>query len=178
MPKAIRLAVVLFILAVLRLPGSYLFVMAAAPLAATAPVVWLRPGNFAVLAGAAVNDTNVSAITGDVGLSPATLASCPSIDVRRSDWDNLLSRCFWSYALHDHNAGLLTTAKNDLTMAYNDAAGRPGATTIAKELGGQTLPDGIYDSASTTFEIVAGGTLILDGGGLPIPSSSSRWEPH
>jgi len=52
-----------------------------------------------------------------------------------------------------------------LTTAYNDAAGRAGATTIAKELGGQTLFDGIYDSASTTFEIITGGTLTLDGGG-------------
>jgi hypothetical protein len=63
------------------------------------------------------------------------------------------------------DAGLLTTAKSDLTTAYNDAAGRAGATTIATELDGKTLPDGIYDSATTTFEIKTDGTLTLDGGG-------------
>jgi hypothetical protein len=39
------------------------------------------------------------------------------------------------------------------------------ATTIATELGGVTLLDGVYDSASTTFEIATGATLTLDGGG-------------
>jgi hypothetical protein len=80
MLKAIRLAVVLFVLAVL-LPGagSYLLVMAAAPLAATAPVSLGTAGNFAVLAAAAVNDTNVSAITGDVGLTPATWPPAPAL---------------------------------------------------------------------------------------------------
>lgn len=38
--------------------------------------------------------------------------------------------------------------------------------TIATELGGQTLTDGVYNSASTTFEITSGaGALVLDGQG-------------
>lgn len=60
--------------------------------------------------------------------------------------------------------GLLTIAKNDLTTGYGDAAGRV-ASTIATELGGVTLLDGVYNSASTTFEISAAQTLTLDGGG-------------
>lgn len=61
------------------------------------------------------------------------------------------------------NAGLLTTAKNDLTTAYNDAAGRTTTATIGTELGGSTLTDGTYDSAAGTFGIT--GTLTLNGQG-------------
>jgi len=52
-------------------------------------------------------------------------------------------------------------AKTTLTTAYNVAAGR-GASTVATELGGQTLVPGVYDSAAGTFGIT--GTLTLNGG--------------
>jgi hypothetical protein len=48
--------------------------------------------------------------------------------------------------------------------AYNDAAGRPGATTIPENLEGQTLSPGIYKSAADSFEIT-GGNLTLDAQG-------------
>jgi hypothetical protein len=51
-------------------------------------------------------------------------------------------------------------AQSDLTTAYNDAAGRTPVTTIATELGGQTLKPGVYNSESGTFQIT--GTLTLD----------------
>jgi hypothetical protein len=66
----------------------------------------------------------------------------------------------------EENAPLLTVAKNDLTAAYLDAAGRTPLTTVPTELGGTTLVEGVYDSSSTTFEITAGaGALVLDGQG-------------
>lgn len=59
---------------------------------------------------------------------------------------------------------MLVTAKNDLTAAFIDAAGRTPVTTVATELGGTTKTAGVYDSASTTFGITAGaGPLVLDG---------------
>jgi len=58
-----------------------------------------------------------------------------------------------------------TTAKLDLTAAFNDAAGRAGAVTIPTELGGTTLPPGIYKSAAGTFGIT--GTVTLDGQNNP-----------
>jgi hypothetical protein len=59
---------------------------------------------------------------------------------------------------------LLVTAKNDLTAAYDDAAGRTPVATVPTELGGTTVVAGVYDSASTTFGITAGaGPLVIDG---------------
>ena len=54
-------------------------------------------------------------------------------------------------------------AKDALTVAYNDVAGRTPVTIIATELGGQTLLPGVYASESGTFEIT--GTLTLDSQG-------------
>lgn len=66
------------------------------------------------------------------------------------------------------NGPLLVTAKNDLTTAFLDAAGRTPVTTVATELGGTTKTAGVYDSNSTTFGITAGaGPLVLDGQGNP-----------
>jgi len=56
-------------------------------------------------------------------------------------------------------------AKVDLVTAYNDAASRGPTTTVATELGGQTLTEGVYASAAGTFGIT--GTLTLDAQGDP-----------
>jgi hypothetical protein len=62
----------------------------------------------------------------------------------------------------------MVTAKNDLTAAFIDAAGRTPVTTVPTELGGTTKTAGVYDSAATTFGITAGaGPLVLDGQGDP-----------
>jgi hypothetical protein len=54
-------------------------------------------------------------------------------------------------------------AKDDLVIAYDDAAGRTPVSTVPTELGGTTLTAGVYDSLSGTFGIT--GTLTLDGEG-------------
>lgn len=155
-------AFVVLAVCVLFLAGANPQVGQARPLLATTPVGLGTAGNFAVLAGSAVNDTNPSVITGNVGLSPAAwLSALTCGEVTGTIYSVDASG---PLPCRVTNPGLLTTAKNDLTTAYNDAAGR-GATTIATELGGTTRTDGIYDSAAGTFEIVAGGTLTLDGGG-------------
>ena len=48
--------------------------------------------------------------------------------------------------------------------AYADAAGRPGPTIVAQNLGGQVLTPGLYTSAATSFQIT-GGNLTLDAQG-------------
>jgi hypothetical protein len=59
---------------------------------------------------------------------------------------------------------MLTTAKGDITIAFNDAAGRTvDPIGIAGNIGGQTLYPGLYKSTGT-LEITAG-DLTLDGGG-------------
>jgi membrane-associated protease RseP (regulator of RpoE activity) len=124
--------------------------------------------DFAILAGTGITNVPTSTITGDVGLSPTTGAAitgltCAEVIGTIYDVDGTFAG-----TCEVEDAPLLTTAKNDLVTAYDDAAGRTPVTTIATELGGQTLTDGVYDSASTTFEITAGaGPLVLDGEGNP-----------
>lgn len=120
--------------------------------------------NFAILSGTEITDSPTSTITGDVGLSPATGAS---IDLLSTQVTGTIYAVDTAGPVNsENNPGKLTTAKNDLGTAYDDAAGRSVTATIATELGGQTLIDGVYNSASTTFEITSGaGALVLDGQG-------------
>lgn len=110
---------------------------------------------FAVLAGSTITNTGTTTISGDaggdVGLSPGTVfTGQASVTL--------------SGAVHLADAVALL-AKNDLVIAYDDAAGRTPVTTIPTELGGTTLTPGTYDSADGTFQIT--GTLTLDAQGDP-----------
>ena len=65
--------------------------------------------------------------------------------------------------LGDPTAGL---AEGDLTVAYNDAAGRAHCpVSIAGNLGGLTLRPGLYKSTSSLA--ISSGDLHLDAGGNP-----------
>jgi LPXTG-motif cell wall-anchored protein len=55
-------------------------------------------------------------------------------------------------------------AKADLVLAYDDAAGRIPVTTVAADLGGQTLKAGVYNSASS---LGLTGTVTLDAENNP-----------
>jgi hypothetical protein len=123
---------------------------------------------FAILAGTpAITDVPDSAIRGDVGLSPATGAG---IGVTCSE---MVSGTIYTVdpagpPCRVEDPATLTAAKNALTAAYIDVAGRTPVSTVPTELGGTTKVPGVYDSASTTFGITAGaGPLILDAQGDP-----------
>ncbi len=122
---------------------------------------------FAILSGTGVTNVPTSAITGNVGVSPTTGASitgltCPEVT------GTIYTVNAAGPACRIEDGPLLVTAKNDLTAAYIDAAGRTPVTTAPTELGGTTKTAGVYDSASTTFGITAGaGPLIIDGQGDP-----------
>ncbi|MFH2071872.1 MAG: ice-binding family protein [Actinomycetota bacterium] len=106
---------------------------------------------YAVLAGSTITNTGPTTITGDVGLHPgSSVTGFGSVTLNG--------------ALHVADAAA-EQAKNDLVTAYDTAAGSGPATTVATELGGATLTEGVYDSASGTFEIT--GTLTLDAAGDP-----------
>ncbi len=65
-----------------------------------------------------------------------------------------------------HSADAVASqAQADLTTAYNDAAGRGGAMSIAGDIGGQTLTPGVYNSGSSLA--ISSGDLTLDAGGDP-----------
>jgi hypothetical protein len=110
--------------------------------------------SFGVLAGSGVTvagAVNSSTLNGDLGTFPTTT---------ETGLGNLVLN-------GTNHAGDVVTqgAKNDLVTAYNAAAGQIVTQTIPTELGGTTLPPGVYNSAAGTFTIT--GTLTLDGQGNP-----------
>jgi hypothetical protein len=108
---------------------------------------------FAVLAGSTITNTGTAtAIFGDVGISPGTaLVGLTAGQVTGT------------FHLGDPAA---MKAEADLTTAYNDLAGRPCQHTMTDvDLGGKTLPPGVYCFAVAAAQAV--GDLTLDGQGDP-----------
>jgi hypothetical protein len=107
-------------------------------------------GAFAVLAYSTVTSTGATALTGDLGVSPGTAyTGFPPVAL--------------TGAIHAGDA-TSAQAQTDLTTAYNDAAGRTvGPVTVAGNLGGLTLPPGLYKSTSSLE--ISSGDLTLDAQG-------------
>lgn len=116
---------------------------------------------FAILAGSLISNVPTSAITGDIGLSPAARSFITGF--------GLTEVTGTIYASDDVSpAGvpaMLTASKGDLTTAYNDAAGRTATDMVllAGNLGGLTLTPGLYQS-SGSLEI-SSGDLTFDAKG-------------
>ncbi len=107
-------------------------------------------GPFVILAGSTVTNTGVTNLTGDMGVSPGTAVTGfpPGTLTGTQQKGNAAS----------------ALAMTDLTTAYNDAAGRTQSpVTIAGNLGGLTLPPGLYKSTSSLS--ISSGDLTLDAQG-------------
>lgn len=103
-----------------------------------------------MLAGSAITNTGPSTINGDMGLSPATsVTGFPPATLNGT--------------AHITDA-VASIAQNDLTTAYNDAAGRGPVTAIPADIGGLTLTEGVYGQASAVGLI---GAVTLDAQGDP-----------
>ena len=114
------------------------------------PVNLGKAGNFAVLAGSTVTSSGATIIKGDLGLWPGTsIIGFPP------------GKVIGTEHINDPTA---KAAQGDLTTAFNDAAGRTTApTVVAGNIGGQTLPPGLYKSTSSLA--ISSGDLTLDGQG-------------
>lgn len=114
------------------------------------PVALGSAANFGVLAGSTVTSTGPTAVTGDLGVSPgAAVTGFPAGTVSGTQ-----------------HAADPTSAQGiaDLTIAYNDAAGRVLCpVSVAGNLGGQTLAPGLYKSTSSLE--ISSGDLTLDAQG-------------
>lgn len=137
--------------------------------AAQPPVYLNTAAPFAILSGTPnITDAgNASVINGNVGLSPATGAGigllCSQVTGTIYSVD-----AAGPLPCRVTDGPLLVTAKNDLTAAYIDAAGRTPVATVPTELGGTTKTAGVYASNATTFQITAGaGPLVIDAEGDP-----------
>lgn len=128
------------------------------PAAAATMIDLGAAADFAVLAGSAIVDTNISDITGDVGLSPASgsFIQVPDVEVDGTIYAVDAAGPAGSVA----NPTLLTAAKDALTAAYTNASNQVPASTIGSELGGSTITPGVYNSGDGEFHIT--GTVTLD----------------
>ena len=135
-----------------------------------APVDLGSAAHFTILAGATITTTGGGIINGDVGASPITGAA---IHLTQAQVNGTI------YAVDAAGPAdsviapaLLTTAKGDLTTAFNDAAGRMPAPTGAflnpelvpgsGNFGGMTLVPGLYKFTGTAA--ASGADVTLTGG--------------
>src|SRR5579859_227334 len=126
---------------------------AAVPAVASASAVNLGTASpFVVLAGSTATNTGPSVLNGDLGLAPGTSLT------------GFGSPAVVNGATHDDDA-VASQAQNDLTTAYNVAAGQPVSPSndlTGKDLGGLTLTPGAYGFSSSAQLT---GQLTLDAAG-------------
>jgi hypothetical protein len=107
-------------------------------------------GNYLILAKTAITNISTSAITGDLGLSPAATSYITGLSLTNATGYATSAQVTGKIYAADMAAptGInLTTAVSDMITAYTDAAGRP--TPDFSELGtgnigGKTLVPGLY----------------------------------
>jgi len=129
-------------------------------------------GNYVILAETAVTASGVTAITGDIGISPNTTTSMTGFSlIGNPTTDAYLTSALVTGKIYGPNCqpptpASLTTAIGDMGTAYTDAAGRTPAVGANLNMGagtisGVTLAPGIYtwgtDLNITTDITLSGG---------------------
>src|SRR4051812_5979387 len=140
--------------------------------ASSTSVVLGRSGDYAILAKSGISTVPPSAITGDLGVSPAAATAITGFSLI-ADATNVFStssqvtgKVYASdYAVP--TPANLTAAIGDMQLAFTDAAGRAaGVTELGSgNIGGMTLPPGVY-KWSTGVSIPTDVTLSGGSGGI------------
>jgi hypothetical protein len=115
-----------------------------------APVNLRTAGNYAILAAASISGTGAT-VTGNLGISPAAASYITGFSLMAdpsTEFSTSLQVIGRVYAA-DYGTPtptILTTAANDLLLAYAEAAGRAAGNSELHggNLGGRTLPPGVY----------------------------------
>lgn len=120
-----------------------------------APVNLGAAGNYLILAKTAINNSSTSALTGDLGLSPAATTYITGLALTNATGFATSSQVtgkIYAADMADPTPIDLTTAVNNMTTAYNDAAGRPSpdfSELGTGNIGGRTLTPGLYKWTNT-----------------------------
>lgn len=127
------------------------------------PVTLGLTSGFSILSYAGITNTGPSVITGNVGVSPLAGSYMTGFGT-----PNVVGTIYGVDATGPSGSiafpSMLTVAMGDLTIAFNDAAGRTvDPIGISGNLGGRTLYSGLYKS-NGPLEITAG-DLTLDAQG-------------
>ncbi len=124
-------------------------------------------GNYVIVAKTAINNSATSAVTGDLGLSPAATSYITGFSVTNATGYATSAQVTGKIYAADMAAPTpinMTTAVNNMITAYNDAAGRPSpdfSELGTGNIGGKTLSPGLYKWTTTvtmpTDVTIAGG---------------------
>ena len=134
-----------------------------------APVVLGAAGNYVILAKSGISTVPTSAITGNLGLSPAAASYITgfSLVADASGVFSTSAQVTGNVYASDYaipTPANLTTAVSDMETAYTDAAGRalPDFTELgAGEIGGLTLVPGLYKWGT---DVLISTDVTLNGG--------------
>jgi len=151
------------------------FTTGTAPAPALAPVNLGTAGDFVILAKTGISTTGVTAITGDIGISPAARSYITGFsDTLYSDGtystSSLVTGKIYASNMTDPTPAKMTTAISDMETAFTDAAGRtlPDYTELyAGDVSGKILTPGLYKWGT--------GLLITDVGVTISGSSTDVW---
>jgi len=114
-------------------------------------------GNYVILAKTAINNESTSAITGDLGISPAATTFVTGLGLINSTGFATSAQVtgkVYAADMADPTPNDLTTAVENMITAYNDAAGRTTPDFIelgAGDIGGLTLVPGLYKWSNTVL---------------------------
>lgn len=106
--------------------------------------------NYVILAKSAITNISTSAITGDLGLSPAATSYITGLSLTNATGyatSAQVTGSLFAADMADPTPISLTTAVNNMITAYNDAAGRPSPDFVelgTGNIGGKTLTPGLY----------------------------------
>jgi hypothetical protein len=134
-----------------------------------APVTLGSAANYVILAKSATSTVPTSAITGNIGLSPAaaTFITGFSLTLASGGASSTSTQVTGSIFAADYavpTPTTLTTAVGDMQTAYTNAAGRttPDHVELATgNIGGLTLPAGLYKWSNT---VTIPSSVTLNGG--------------
>lgn len=123
-------------------------------------------GSYVILAQTAINNVSTSAVTGDLGLSPAATSYITGFSL--TDFTGYatsaqITGSVYAADMADPTPINLTTAVNNMITAYNDAAGRLSPDFLelgTGAIGGKTLTPGLY---KWTTSVTASSDIVISG---------------
>lgn len=144
------------------------FTTAAAVVLGPSPVLLGTAGNYVILAETGVSTVPGSAVTGDIGLSPAATTYLTGFSLTMVGTTAAISPqvtgSLYAADMTAPTSTYLTTAVTDMGTAYTDAAGRPTPDFLnlgVGEIGGQTLSPGLYN---WTTGVTVSSDVFISGG--------------
>lgn len=133
-----------------------------------APVLLGMAGDYVILAKTAVSTVPASAITGDIGLSPAATSYLTGFSLTMvgtlSATSPQVTGFLYGADMTTPTNSNLTTAVSNMEAAYTDAAGRPTPDYLnlgVGEIGGRILSPGLY---KWTTGVTISSDVTINGG--------------